>query len=236
MIIPACQEKMVNKFDTESSLFFYRGSSNSKGKPQIDSISYSFFLTEGNKLTDTVWIDVNLTGFPSVKDRILPLTQTNPGLPGAAVPGTHYVALNDASMTKYLVLPANKISVSVPILVKRIPQMETDEFRLVLELQTNEHFVAGIKDRTSMVIRITSMAVKPPLWDVANSYLSIFGPWGQEKMKFIINYVGFSEFDQVLTTDYRVFLALKAKSKLLEYEQLNGPLYEADGITRVIFP
>ena len=80
------------------------------------------------------------------------------------------------------------------------------------------------------------MAVKPALWDVANSYLSIFGPWGQAKMKFIIDYVEYSDFDIVLTTDYRVYLALKAKAKLAEYELANGPLYEADGVTRVIFP
>ncbi|PKP00173.1 MAG: hypothetical protein CVU13_01295 [Bacteroidetes bacterium HGW-Bacteroidetes-8] len=236
MIITACQEKVVNKFEGESSLFFFRGSSNSKGTPQTDSVSYSFFLAASSTNEDTVWVDVQLTGVPSDKDRALPIIQTNTGAAGAAVAGTHYLAFNDPAVSKYMVLPANRVSVAIPVVVKRTSEMNTSEFRLDMAITTNEYFIAGIKDRTSYTVKVTAMAVKPALWDVANSYLSIFGPWGQAKMKFIIDFVGFSDFDQVLTTDYRVYLALKAKTKLAEYEQTNGPLYEADGITRVIFP
>ncbi len=236
LAVTSCQEKLVNKFEGESSLFFFRGTSNSKGALQTDSLSYSFFLTESNKNEDTIWVDVMLTGLPSDKDRVLPIVQSNKDSIGAAVAGVHYVALNDPSLAKFMVLPANKVSTAIPVVVKRLPEMNTNEFKLELEITTNEHFIAGIKDRTKFSIKITAMAVKPALWDVANSFLSIFGPWGQEKMRFIINYVGFSDFDQTLTTDYRVYLALKAKTKLAEYEKTYGPLYEADGITRVIFP
>ncbi len=234
--ISSCQEKTLNQFGSESSLFFFRGASNSKGTPQTDSISYSFFLTESSKLEDTVWVDIRLTGFPSDKERTLPVIQSNSGEVGAAVAGTHYVAFNDPAFVKYLVLPANRVSIAVPVVVKRTTEMETGEFRLEMEITTNEHFVAGIKDRTNYLIKITAMAIKPALWDVANSYLAIFGPWGQAKMKFIIDYVGFSDFDIIPNTDYRIFLGLKAKAKLAEYELVNGPLYEADGVTRVIFP
>jgi len=236
MGVSSCQEKVVNRFEGESSLFFYRGSGNSKGAPQTDSVSYSFFLAASSVTVDTVWVDVQLTGVPSTKDRVLPIVQSNTAEAGSAVAGTHYVAFNDPAFAKYLILPANKVSVSVPVIVKRTAEMATSEFRLDMEITTNEFFVAGIKDRTNYTVKITAMAVKPALWDVANSYLSIFGPWGQAKMKFIIDYVEYSDFDIVLTTDYRVYLALKAKAKLAEYELANGPLYEADGVTRVIFP
>ncbi len=236
LAVTSCQEKLVNKFEGESSLFFFRGTSNSKGALQTDSLSYSFFLTESNKNEDTIWVDVMLTGLPSDKERSLPIVQSNKESAGAAIAGVHYVALNDPTLAKYMVLPANKVSTAIPVVVKRLPEMNTNEFKLEMEITTNEHFIAGIKDRTKFSIKITAMAVKPALWDVANSFLSIFGPWGQEKMRFIINYVGFSDFDQTLTTDYRVYLALKAKTKLAEYEKTYGPLYEADGITRVIFP
>ncbi len=234
--ISSCQEKIVNKFEGESSLFFFRGASNSKGAPQTDSVFYSFFLTESNKNEDTVWVDIMLTGLPSVTDRVLPVVQTNTAEAGAAQAGIHYVAFDDPSYSKYLILPANRVSVALPVIVKRTPEMLTSEFRLDMEITTNEHFIAGIKDRTNYSVKITAMAVKPALWDVANSYLSIFGPWGQAKMKFIIDYVEYSDFDQVLTSDYRIYLALKAKAKLAEYESANGPLYEADGVTRVTFP
>lgn len=236
LIVSACQEKMVYKFDDQSSLFFYRGSSNSKGVPQIDSISYSFFLAEGNAMQDSVWIAIFLTGTPSDKDRIIPMEQSNVGETMAAEAGVHYIGLDNPDMARFMILPAGKVSMVVPIIVKRTAQMETDEFILDLKISTNDNFVEGIKDRTSLRLKITASAVKPPKWDIPNSYLAIFGPWGQEKMKFVINYVGFKDFDQTLTTDYRVFLTIKAKAKLAEYEALNGPLYEADGITRVIFP
>ncbi|MCK9304352.1 MAG: DUF4843 domain-containing protein [Bacteroidales bacterium] len=234
--ISSCQEKIVNKFEGESSLFFFRGSSNSKGAPQTDSVFYSFFLTESTKNEDTVWVDIMLTGLPSESDRVIPVVQTSAAEAGAAQAGVHYVAFDDPAFAKYLVLPANRVSVAFPVIVKRTPEMESSEFRLDMELTSNDHFIAGIKDRTKYSVKITAMAVKPALWDVLNSYLSIFGPWGQAKMKFIIDYVEYSDFDQVLTSDYRIYLALKAKAKLAEYEKANGPLYEADGVTRVTFP
>jgi hypothetical protein len=236
LTLAACQEKLVNTFEDESSLFFFRGSSNSKGVPQVDSISYSFFLAESSATEDTVWVDVRLTGLPVNTDRPIPIVQTNDGQPGAAAAGIHYIAFDDPEVASMMVMPANKVSVALPVVVKRTAEMNTAEFRLDMAITTNDFFVEGIKGRTVYTVKITAMAVKPALWDVANSYLSIFGPWGQEKMKFIIDYVEFSDFDQVLTTDYRVYLALKAKAKLAEYEQAHGPLYEADGITRVTFP
>lgn len=235
-LMSSCQEKVVNKFDAESSLFFYNGSSNSKGIAQQDSISYSFFLASGSLAQDTTWLDVYLTGAPSENDRPISLVQTNIGQPGAAVSGTHFVPLNDASLASRLVLPANKVMVSLPIVVKRTSAMDAQEFRLDLAIVPNDSFVEGIKDRTKYSIKITAMAVKPPLWDVANSFLSMFGTWGQVKMKFVIDYVGYSEFDVIPNVDYRFYLRLKAKEKLLAYEAVNGPLYELDGVTRVLFP
>jgi hypothetical protein len=235
LLLGSCQEKVVNKFESDNSLFFFRGSSNSKGLAQIDSLSYSFFLA-GSAVEDTTWLDVYLTGFPSDRDRTIPLVQTNAGQPGAAVEGIHYVPFNDPGMVSKLILPANKVWVSIPIVIKRTSEMDTQEFRLDMSITSNEFFVTGIKDRTDYTLKITALAVKPALWDNLNSFLSIFGTWGQVKMRFIIDYVGYSEFDVIPNVDYRTYLRLKAKAKLAEYEAVNGPLYELDGVTRVIFP
>ena len=53
----ACQENEISTFDNESSLFFFRDiyNNNSKGTPQLDSTSYSFFLA-GSIQVDTVWL------------------------------------------------------------------------------------------------------------------------------------------------------------------------------------
>ena len=109
----ACQENEISTFDNESSLFFFRDiyNNNSKGTPQLDSTSYSFFLA-GSIQIDTVWLDVLLTGSPSAQDRPFRIVQSNVGEPGAAVAGTHYVAFDDPEMVKRMVMPANKVSVA----------------------------------------------------------------------------------------------------------------------------
>ena len=104
-----------------------------------------------------------------------------------------------------------------------------------MEILPNEYFIQGIKDRVVYVLKITGKATKPANWDSPNSYLATFGEWGQEKMRFIIDYVGYNTFDETLITDYRYYLQLKAREKLAEYEAVKGPIYEADG-TRVTFP
>ena len=121
----ACQENEISTFDNESSLFFFRDiyNNNSKGTPQLDSTSYSFFLA-GSIQVDTVWLDVLLTGSPSAQDRPFRIVQSNVGEPGAAVAGTHYVAFDDPEMVKRMVMPANKVSVALPVIMTRTPQMD----------------------------------------------------------------------------------------------------------------
>ena len=221
----ACQENEISTFDNESSLFFFRDiyNNNSKGTPQLDSTSYSFFLA-GSIQVDTVWLDVLLTGSPSDQDRPFRIVQSNVGEPGAAVAGTHYVAFDDPEMVKRMVIPANKVSVALPVIMTRTPQMDTEEYRLDMEILPNEYFIQGIKDRVVYVLKITGKATKPANWDSPNSYLATFGEWGQEKMRFIIDYVGYNTFDETLITDYRYYLQLKAREKLAEYEAVKGPI------------
>lgn len=235
VVLTACKEQVIPSFDAASSLFFYRGTENNKGATQIDSTFYSFFLA-GSTQQDTVWLDVRLTGIPANYDRIIPIEQTNVDSTGAAIAGVHYVSFTDAAIQKHFIMPAKQVSASIPIVVTRNEAMNFEEFRLDLAITTNENFVAGIKDRTTYSIKITAKAVKPVVWDNPNSFKVVFGEWGQKKMEFIIDYVGWTEFDAAPTTDYRWFLNLKAREKLAEYEAKNGPLYEADMITQVVFP
>ena len=165
----ACQENEISTFDNESSLFFFRDiyNNNSKGTPQLDSTSYSFFLA-GSIQIDTVWLDVLLTGSPSAQDRPFRIVQSNVGEPGAAVAGTHYVAFDDPEMVKRMVMPANKVSVALPVIMTRTPQMDTEEYRLDMEILPNEYFIQGIKDRVVYVLKITGKATKPANWDSPN--------------------------------------------------------------------
>jgi hypothetical protein len=183
----ACEEKVVNQFDDAPSLFFNR---TNYTNAQNDSTSYSFFLAPGATMEDTVWLDVRLSGLPTEQDRTLPLVQLNIGDSMAAVVGTHY------ALPANPIMPALAVSVNVPVTVKRISEMDTSEFRLELGFIANEHFVLGVKEQATYLVKISAMAVKPVDWDYY--YDMAFGQWSQAKMRFMIDYLKYTAFEQSL--------------------------------------
>ncbi|MDR0544170.1 MAG: DUF4843 domain-containing protein [Odoribacteraceae bacterium] len=235
-LLAACGEQVVNTFEAPASLYFYRGSNNSAGSPQLDSTNYSFFLAVGPVTEDTLWLDVRLTGNPLPRPRSMTLAQLNAGEEGAAVAGIHHAPLDDPRVAPHMTLPAGATSFAVPVIVKRVPEMDTASFRLQIAIEPGNDFVAGVKNRETYVVHITAMAVKPAAWD--RYYDSAFGAWGQAKMRFLIDHVGYTTFEESLSnTDLNTFYNRKAREKLAEYEAANGgPLYEADGVTQVIIP
>ena len=240
-IFTACEEKVVYKFDDAPSLYFYRNqyTANSEGVMQYDSIGYSFFLAGSAQETE-IWLQVDLTGKPSAQDRKITITQSNAGEPGAAVAGTHYVAFDDARIAEYMVMPANATSTVIPLILTRTTSMDTEEYRIVMEITANDNFTQGTKQwsggQRSFIVNVTAKISKPIAWD--RNYDNTFGEWGAEKMRFLIDYVGYTDFEYNIgyDTEYRYFWNITAKTALAEYEALHGPLYEADGITQVTFP
>ena len=234
LIFPGCEEKVVDQFDAEPSLFFYNGNYNLAGESQLGSYSYSFFYIESSVTQDTLWVDVRLNGFTPDEDYPISLVQLNEG-DSAAVAGKHYVAFDDPSMQEELIMPAGNISTLIPIVINKTEDLEIKEFTLEFGFEANNYFVAGIEDPSTFTITMTAMAVKPPAWD--HYYDVAFGEWGQEKMKFLIDYVGFTDFTISLSSfDLYRYYNLKARAALEEYEAENSPIYENDGVTKVIFP
>jgi hypothetical protein len=235
LIFSGCEEQIVNQFDTESSLFFYNGNYNLAGEDQVESYSYSFFYTGSTVTQDTVWVDIRLTGFPSDRDRDISLVQFNADSTDAAIAGTHYVAFDDPTMKEKLIMPANNISVLIPIIINKTEDMETNEFTLDFGFEANDYFVDGLEELSTFTVTMTAMAVKPPAWDYY--YDLAFGEWGQAKMKFLIDYVKLTDFAISMDdSDLRKYYNMKSRALLEEYEEEYGPIYENDGVTKVIFP
>ncbi|WP_319479061.1 DUF4843 domain-containing protein [uncultured Draconibacterium sp.] len=233
-IFSGCEEKVVDKFDAAPSLYFYEGNWNLEGEDQKGEFSYSFFYVGSDVTQDTLWIDVRLNGFTSNEDRAINLIQINSG-DSAAVAGKHYIGFDDPVMQEALVMPANEDAVLIPIIMKKTADMETNEFVLDFELVGNDYFVPGIIEHSTFSVTMTAMAVKPQGWDSYYDYA--FGEWGQEKMRFLIEYVGYTDFSASLGSyDLYKYYNLKARAALEAYEAENGPIYESDGVTRVIFP
>jgi hypothetical protein len=237
MIFSGCEELVVNTYEDYTSVYFYRGQNNVYGNAQNDSLSYSFFYTESSALSDTVWIDVRLTGRPAPVDRPLPLSQVDPEPERAddkTLPGIHYRAFDDPGLHPFLIMPAGKVVAKIPIVLLRNESLQKKEYRLWMELGSNEYFEPGVKEQQRFLLKISDLTVQPGNWDTV--WKSIFGTWSVVKMKFIIDYVGVDNFDiPILYADMRIYLNQKAKNKLIEYEAANGPLYDETG-SRVSFP
>ena len=230
----SCEKNVVHRFEDQSSLYFYKGAENGMGVAQNDSIIYSFYLMESSVLQDTVWLDVRLTGMPSQNALPLPISQINTGGTNATIAGTHYIAFDDPGFAAHMVLPAGKVSIMFPVVLLRTPDMRNGQFKLDIGIGVNEHFTAGIIGQTTFIIKVSDNATKPLLWDAVLA--PAFGQWGQVKMKFIIDYLGFTDFDTTVLYDDMVnYWKAQAQLKLVTYEAAYGPLYEDDGLTRVIF-
>lgn len=219
ILFSSCQREDINTFDSTNSLYF----------AETRTLSYSFFYTESTLTEDTLYVSVRLTGKLLAEGRPISFVQLNADEEGAAIAGTHYVAFDDPRLSTMHIMPANQTAVSVPIIIKKTADMEAGEFTLKFGLLANEHFVSGLKEYTSYTITMTAMPVKPPGWGYY--YELVFGTWGPEKMKFIIDHVGFSDFEIVLDNNYdlRRYLSMKSRELLEEYVAEHGELLEADG-------
>jgi hypothetical protein len=229
----ACQEVAVERYDGDSSLYFFRGNLDIYGNSQRDSIAYSFYLNSRER--DTLWIEVRLTGNPSPDPRPLPLARRPSGR-NDALPGQHYVALDDREVAPLLVLPAGAVAVKIPVIALRDASLKQEQRVLALELGTNEHFGPGVAGQQRFLVLLSDLATMPDNWE--GVWRLAFGAWGPVKMRFIIDHVGFSSFETTLETlpgDMRDYLQMKARQKLAEHEAEHGPLYEDDQVTRVTF-
>lgn len=233
-VLHSCQEQTAVVFDDRPSVYFYNGWLDNIYKvKQADSISYSFFLAEGAGDREQIMVEVCLSGDPLTEPRPISIVQTNAGEADAAVAGVHFVAFDQSASTA--VIPAGSVRTSIPVTLLRDPSLRTHEVRLEMKLVENDFFVPGVKEQSGFLIKISDMIKEPTNW--ASAWRKVFGTWGQVKMKFIIDYVGFSEFDERVSLDMEMYLNTKAREKLIQYNlTAEKPLTEDDQTTPVEFP
>ena len=223
----SCQEQDMMHYEDTPAIYF----ANNEAIDQRDSISYTFFTAAANVKLDTVRVLICAMGVPVDYDRPIMLLQTNTGEPDAAIAGTHYVPFDDPALIDSFCIPAGEVQHFIPIVVIRDKSLATEEVRLEMELKSNEHFRPGIDAWRHFLVKATDTASKPTNWDTTWKYH--FGAsWGPEKMRFIIQYTGFSDFDNPPSDySYLSYLGNTAKQALIDYNAAhpNDPLCEADG-------
>lgn len=221
-----CKEVVTLEYEDDPRLYFYNINSG-----QHDSISQTFFVLPSTQMEDTVEVDIRTMGYPTDYDRPVVLVQTNAGEPDAAVPGKHYVPFDDARVKDKFRIAAGEVKCIIPVIFLKDPSLETSKVRLELAFAETKDFKPGIDAWSTFVITSTAEASEPSNWSTQWRY--IFGTWGAVKMKFIVEYVGFSAFDeQLMDMGYRNYLTTKAAQKLFDYNHSGAPdtpLTETDG-------
>lgn len=216
----SCRGDQTPVYENDPRIYFYRGEYSSQ---QRDSILQSFFLLPGEQERDTLYVEILTMGLPSSYDRAVKFVQTNAGAPGAAIAGVHYVPFDSPDAQAIMFVPAGAVGAAVPVILIRTEDMDDNKFRIEMEVARNEHFSPGFETHRKFMIQSTAMAERPAKWDSVWQYY--FGSeWGPVKMKFIIDYVEFSGFDQSPDIAYGEYLKLKANEKLIEYNRANGEL------------
>lgn len=205
----ACQEEQLTEYKDDPRVFF--------DDKQGNEMVKSFFTIKSEIDKDTAWLKVKTLGFPTEYDRSFAIVQSNTGVKGAAVAGVHYLSFAAPEMQEWLVIPAGKVEVEFPVVLFRDTSLQREVFGLKIAIAENEYFKIGLPQYSVCLLRISDKADKPVLWD--SYWNTIFGTWSSVKMKFIIDYVGLSEFEERLELSYTTYLKNKANRKLEEYNE-----------------
>lgn len=223
----SCKEQHLLEYENDPALQFYWG--NIPGRnPQKDSLVCSFFIKPENILLDTMWLRVQTMGMPEDEDRPVKFVQ----LPESdesimARPGVHYIAFDSPELAPLMVVKANQVQADIPVVFLKDASLKGKEYRLTISIAPNEYFGNGIDRYQTFLLKVSNVAKEPESWKTWKYYV---GDWGEEKMRFLMTYVGIDFSSDYPAYMYNYFAAV-AREKLAEYN--NDPeheiLKEADG-------
>lgn len=147
-------------------------------------LSHTMVYYPQDRLTDTIWMDIETSGYITDYPREVALTQL-PVDSNAAVAGVHYVAFDDPALKGSYVVPANQSKTKIPLIIKRDPSLKTKEYILRVGFKENGYFKPGFPMTGERTFLISDIITKPKNWDgLVNWYC--FGKYGKRKYEFMI--------------------------------------------------
>lgn len=250
-IFASCEKDLekFNEIDSWVNWFFNYEEDNYIFNEDTPKTNYSFAYAGSSVQTDTLWYDVQTTGFVADRDRQIELVQVQDGITGVvnAKPGVHYVAFDDAAVKGYYVAPAGQPRFSVPIIVIRDASLKQNDVVLKVTFRENNEFKVGYSDFAVRTITISDRLTAPSLWDSTSGMMQYyFGKYGPVKHQFLIDVTGEkwdNDYIRELTNGDSGYISYLAQSLARKLAALNaeraargeGPLAEADG-TQVSIP
>jgi hypothetical protein len=220
----ACRKDNVETYSSDNGIAFYLG------QYEVDSLTYSFAFSLTQLEKDTVFLKMRIMGPTADHDRTVKVH---------AVGGSTARAGKDYLLPDFTV-PAGAVTVKYPVVLLNSPEMLTQSFRLVLEMEPNKDFVQGatgleVGSTTSIkqfILNVSNQFVQPSYWsDVSNA----FGVFSVTKFKFMMQVTGLTDFSyDAIGPDGYYNLPVTLATALAQYEDSNGPLIDEKG-NRVTF-
>lgn len=218
---------------------------------ESEEIKADFYYMDQSILRDTVYLSIHTIGDPENRPRKIMLQQIteydieyqydNKGnlvdsivteKNNKAVPGVHYVPMDDPEMENLLYVQPDSVTLEVPVILLRDTSLQREEYRLCLQLVATDDFLLGEHDHLSGVIVMADKLSRPGFWDsrVEQYY---FGAYSERKHEFMYEVAGEKIDDEWyarLSQDYaeQTYFTNKFKNALDEYN--NDPDNIAQGL------
>lgn len=172
------------------------------------------FIYEGPAVTkDTVYIEVNTIGSPADHDRPVKLVQvpehtytlvrdpvTNQvtdtlveEMPFKAVPGVHFISIDDKSVQPLMVVKAGEVKARLPIVLLRDASLKDNSYRLRVELAANDAFGLGETKARARTVIFSDRLERFYSWRFDNGTAPAFytfGKYSTGKHQFMIDVLG----------------------------------------------
>lgn len=204
----------------------------------LDSTTrFTFVYKPSDIKKDTVWVTLQTSGFLSDTDRHFEIMQVeanttniHTNLPEGtqvknAEAGKHYISFDDPELKKHMVVKAGATTATLPVVLLRHPDLQTDKVYLRFALKENENFKESFERNRYMVIEMSDMLSKPKEWDMGAIEYYFTGPYSTAKHRFMIDYATwtlddkwFAQHFSTWTIDmgYTGYLSLFFTNKLIE--------------------
>lgn len=195
------------------------------------TLSATFVYDPVSVVKDTVYIVVSTIGGIADHDRPVKLVQvpeydytfvrdpiTNQitdtiatERPFKALPGTHYMDLEDKSLASMMVIRANHVSDSIPVVLLRDASLKTNSYRLRLQLVGNKDFGLGETKAREKTVVFSDRLERFFSWRVDNGLapaFTYFGKYSTRKHQFMMDVLK-ANIDEVW---YQAVAAIQAQT------------------------
>lgn len=215
----ACTKEERLTYNESPSVYFYKFITNP------DSINYTFVVKPDSVLTDTLYLNLRITGQASDKDRKVNIVL---GDGSTAQKGKHF---NIAEA----IIKAGTYDVKVPVYILRSPDEKDSIFVAWFNIAASDDFKPGYNSDLTYKIGITDQLIRPADWSGITELF--YGAYSKVKHQFMVSRLGTTAITISTGAQFSEIMSIlqKMRVELVKYEAQNGPLIDENGV-RVTFP